>query len=67
MVGIIHAAMKRMAFRWRESHDDGGGKRQVVKLKIKLCVEESREGGTGKVSWCQVVKSMNVFLRECGP
>lgn len=33
---IIHPVIKRMAFRWRERHDDGGGKGQMVELKDNL-------------------------------
>lgn len=41
----------------------------MIELKGKpreLCMEESCEGRTGKVGWCQVVKSVNVCLRKCG-
>lgn len=33
---------------------------------FELCVEDSCEGRAGKVSWCQVVKPVNIFLRKCG-
>lgn len=32
----------------------------------ELCTEDSCEGRAGKVSWCQVVNPVNVFLRKSG-